>query len=152
MPRNTEQDNQNKFRAVVELVRGIQPYYRSADASAQQLIETTIGAAIFYLPSNKSRLWSGMISESLRDLDRSQWCADHMYPRKVSAMKLLGIDWSKIADPAQFLSDLYYSELGRFHYVTKQENARLKHYQDPSRFKDPQQAYKDCGITLVSER
>ena len=152
MARNTEQDNRNKFQAVVELVRGIQPYYHSADASGRQLIETTIGAAIFYLPSSKSRLWSGMISESLRDVDRSKWCADHMYPRKVSAMKLLGTDWGEIADPPQYLSDLYYNELGRYHYVTKQENARLKQYQDPSRFQDPQQAYRDCGITLVSGR
>lgn len=149
MPRNTEQDNQNKFRAVIELVKGIQPYYRIADASGRQLIETTIGASIFYLPSNKSRLWSGMISESLRAIDRSKWCADHMYPRKVSAMKLLTTDWSGIIDPVQYLSDLYYNELGRFHYVTKQENARLKQYQDPQHFVDPVQAYEQCGINLV---
>lgn len=152
MPRNSEQDNHNKFRAVVELVRGIQPYYHRADDSGRQLIETTIGAAIFYLPSSKSRLWSGMISESLKTVDRDKWCADHMYPRKVSAMKLLSTDWNTIEDPVQYLSDLYYNELGRFHYVTKQENARLKRYQDPASFVDPEQAYKLCGITLVSAR
>lgn len=150
MARNTEQDNLNKFRAVIELVRGIQPYYHTADTKGRQVIETTIGAAIFYLPRHKSRLWSGMISESLRNVDRSKWCEDHMYPRKVSAMKLLTTSWDTIANPVQYLTDLYYKELGRFHYVTKHENIRLKPYQNPDRFRDPVQAYKDCGILLVS--
>lgn len=150
MARRSEQDNDSKFLALVELITGVQRYYRTADASARQLIETTIGAAIFYLPGGKARLWSGMISESLKNVDRSKWCADHMYPRKVSAIKLLNVDWAQHPDPVGYLKELYYNELGRFHYVTKQENARLKRYQTPEQFQDPATSYESCGIRLVS--
>jgi hypothetical protein len=146
----------SKFLGLLTVVRSVQTQYHhfvaegSKDAAKQ--IETMIGAGIWYLPSTKKNelLWSGYKSENAIELNEES--EEHIYPRKLSAKKLLLTVWSEIDDPERYIKDLYYNELGRFHIVSKNENKRLVPFQREDVFVDWQTAYDKAGITLVKIR
>ena len=143
----TEKIN-SKFLALAEMIKAIQPAYLKSDKAGRDLIETTIGAAIFYLPSSKKKLFSGLISEEAKK--NGERCKEHMYPRKVSAQRLLTTDWSDVTDSGKHLSDLYHLELGRYNYVTKKENQLLKPHQKIGNFISPEHSYAAVGIKLLT--
>ena len=73
----------HKFISLAKMIIAIKPVYDEAiDKKAKDFIETTIGAAIFYLPSSKKKLFSGKISEEA--LKTGERIIEHMYPRKVT--------------------------------------------------------------------
>src|SRR5579859_3607181 len=87
---------------LADVIRSIIPIYHSPKTTENQrhLIETMIGAAIWYLPTG-SGLWTGMIS--LRAIqafhpdsgvETPKLTADHNFPRKVAAKELLYLAWS----------------------------------------------------------
>ena len=49
----------------------------------------------------------------------------------------------------QYLKDLYYEKLGKFHKVSKKENKQLVPYQKAGVFTTPEDAYAKVGIELV---
>ena len=143
-----------KFKGLVTLITSVQPNYHQLvsdnELKAVQEIEISIGAGIWYLPTRKERLFTGLISkEALKvvPIKRSQ---EHIYPRKLSAYRLLNIDWSQIKDPEQYLEDLYWNELGRYKLVTKKENKLLQKHQSRDRFTTWQEAYEKEGIEMVT--
>ena len=144
-------------QVLARAIRLLAPLYREASLlpSQRQLIETTVGAAIWYLPQG-SDLWTGRIStEALRahhpsSSDRSPTLTkDHQHPRKVTAARLLSLDWTTVSDPAAELLTRYKQEYGTFNLVLKHENRRLMKYQRDGSFEDPTQAYASAGITLL---
>ena len=71
-----------KCEALINLIIGIQPFYHKSNDKQKRFIETTIGAAIFYLPKKNSVLFTGKISkEAKRKNEKSE---DHLYPRKIA--------------------------------------------------------------------
>src|SRR5690242_5930902 len=93
---------------LAEIVLRLAPVYTAPTTTEtqRQLIETMIGAAIWYLPQGKD-LWNENISVAairsyLPDsgVAKPKLTADHALPRKVAAFELLNLDWPTITDPA----------------------------------------------------
>jgi hypothetical protein len=147
MARLTEAQINEKFEACVNVIISAQPFYKNSSGSAKDFIETTIGAAIFYLPG--ARCWSGMISESLANNPSLKKVVEHEYPRKISAKNLLAVNWENVDNPVEELKNLYYTKYGRFNYVTKEENSKLRVFQKGGIFTTPKESYAKCNIQLV---
>jgi hypothetical protein len=138
----------NKCSALLNLILGIREFYKQTNYDNKKFIETTIGAAIWYLPKNNEILFTGKISkEAILKGEKSE---DHLYPRKIAASKLLIHKWEDEVDPVKTLSNLFMTKYGRYNYVSKSENKRLIKFQKSEVFETPQKAYDDAGIELVS--
>ena len=141
---------------VARTVVSQQPFYRSQQCSSnqKQLLETMVGAAIWYFPGSDI-LWTGAISvAALKLLAASslpktvKLTKEHRYPRKVAAAELFALDWSAIGDPAAEVLNRYLDCYGRFNYVLPEENKRLGKYQKTHSFVSPEHAYTQAGIEL----
>ncbi len=134
----------SKFLGVYELIKSVAPVYQALEEpDAKSVIETTIGAGIFYLPKNKEKLWTKMISEAA--YQQNKRCEDHIYPRKITAIEVL-------TDVPQTLAEFeerYWNRYGKYHYVTPEENRMLVKYQKTGQFTTPEEAYESCGIKLI---
>ena len=143
----------SKFLGLASSILSMQSAYKehqkNGETKATQMMETLIGAGIWYLPTSKE-LWTGYSSKEALRLNESS--EEHMYPRKIQGAKLLMLDWSNIDDPEQYLKDLYYEKLGKFHKVSKKENKQLVPYQKAGVFTTPEDAYAKVGIELVYVR
>ena len=138
---------QQKADSLAALIIGIQKHYLSAPPANRRFIETTIGAAIWYLPKNKELLFTGMISEKALMLgERSE---EHLFPRKIAAQELLGKNWSEIKDPSFYIAELFVSKYGRYNYVSKAENRKLIKFQKSGVFTNPDEAYSEAGVVLI---
>jgi hypothetical protein len=80
---------------LAKVVLAVRPAYVESAEAQRALIETMIGAAIWYTPKPLDA-WTGMISEAaLRsfhpasDVVRPRVSEEHVYPRKVAAKQLL---------------------------------------------------------------
>lgn len=143
---------------IARTVLAQQPFYASqaCTANQRQLLETMIGAAIWYLPQGPD-LWTGRLSEnSLRALAEARdprtvrLTKEHQFPCKLAAAQLMAIDWELVEDPADEVLRRYQEHYGRFNYVLPEENKRLMRFQKSGRFLSPEQAYLDAGIHLKS--
>ena len=134
--------------ALLALVGGVRDYYLScADQERKNFIETTIGAAIWYLPRNKKILFTGKISrDAILENEKSE---DHIFPRKIAAQEILNFKWGQESDPAGKLFDLYVQKYGRFNYVSRRENKRLVKFQKSETFVGTSTAYARVMIELV---
>ncbi len=117
-------------------------------------IETIIGAALWYIPN--TLLWTGYISKKAiqtyhpkEGLKTPKLTKDHFYPRKISAQKLLKQTWQDIPDKFNFIYNLYVNEIGKYHYVTPDENKRLVKYQKSGTYESPIKAYESANIVLI---
>jgi hypothetical protein len=126
----------------------------SATANQRQLLETMVGAAIWYLPQSET-LWTGDISiNALNALGEAsapkkvKLTKDHHYPRKVAAAELFALDWSTIEFKALEVAERYINKYGKFNYVLPEENKRLVKYQKTHNFLSPAQSYADAGVEL----
>ena len=62
------------------------------------------------------------------------------------------LNWSEINDAEQYIKDLYYNKLGKFHKVSKAENKKLVPYQKAGVFTTWEDAYAKVGINLIYSR
>jgi len=157
-PGNSKRKLHEQTEILARLVQHIAPLYNDPSLlpSQKQLIETTVGAAIWYLPQGID-LWTGKISLNAAKAYHPSSSPhsppptkDHEYPRKVAASELLSIAWGGISNPGAEVLERYKLKYGRFNLVTKQENRSLMMYQRDHAFTDPSQAYKSAGIKLIS--
>ena len=119
----------DKANVIARTVMSQQDFYLSEDCNAnhKQLLETMIGAAIWYLPQGKE-LWTGDISiKALKKLFESNnpqkitLTKDHHYPRNVAAAELLKLDWSKFPCPSEEVLKRYKNIYGRYNLVLPEE-------------------------------
>ena len=145
-----------RAEVVARTVISQQPFYASAACTdnQRQLLETMVGAALWYLPQADD-LWTGCLSAAaLQALAAAakpksvKLTKDHHYPRKVAAAELFAIQWRELGDPAQEVCNRYLQVYGRFNYVLPEENKRLVKYQKTHSFVSPEQAYQQAGIDL----
>ena len=136
-------------KAIIELSK----LYNLTETSDDQkaLLETVIGAAIWYLPSS-AELYSGYISKNaLEEIKRgtplSKLTQEHKYPRKQAGKILLKEKYKDIIEKKVSLYDLYMSEFGQFNYVIKNENRALVKFQKTDEHAD---AYTNAGIEIVA--
>ena len=148
----------DKADVIARTVISQQEFYFSKDCNDnhKQLLETMIGAAIWYLPQGKE-LWTGEISiYALKKLFESHephkitLTKDHHYPRKVAAAELFKLDWSKFLSPAEEVLKRYQSIsiYGRYNLVLPEENKRLAKNQKGIIFTSPEDSYRKAGIYL----
>lgn len=132
-------------------------YRRTATAQDQKsFMETTVGAALWYLPATEE-CWTGKISiKAVRSChpdngdNAPKLTKDHEYPRKIAATDLLTQEMSEEKDSGSRILSLYLSKYGRFNYVTPQENKALARFQKKGEFEDPATAYEKAGIRLLT--
>ena len=127
----------DKADVIARTVISQQDFYFSENCNEnhKQLLETMIGAAIWYLPQGKE-LWTGDISiDALKKLFESDkphkitLTKDHHYPRKVAAAELFKLNWSTFLSPAEEVLQRYQNIYGRYNLVLPEENKRLVKYQ-----------------------
>ena len=146
----------DKADVIARTVMSQQSFYFSKECNKnhRQLLETMIGAAIWYLPQGKE-LWTGNISiDALKKLFESEnpnkvtLTKDHHYPRKVAAGELFKLDWSKFSTPAEEVLKRYKSSYGRFNFILPEENKKLVQYQKGHVFVNPEDSYRQACIDL----
>ena len=149
---NRMEDYFNKLKtkcdALYNIIIGIQNFYHNTNTENKRFIETTIGAAIWYLPKNNKVLFTGMISKDA--INKNEKSEDHQYPRKIAATELLNYKWNNEKNPSDKLLSLFVNKYGKFNYVSKNENKRLIKFQKSNVFKSPEKAYLDAGIKLLN--
>jgi hypothetical protein len=118
------------------------------------LMETLIGAGIWYLPSS-TELYSGYISkralESLQnDPNNTKLVEEHAFPRKVAGQFLYSLDNEEfLTTDGSGLEKLYRDRFGKFNLVLKSENNKLKKFQKKGVFIDEETAYALAEIELA---
>ena len=136
---------------VAALIIAMRPVYQSASPRQRALLETIIGAGIWYIPK-PPRAWTGRISVgALRTFHPESGIAkprlseEHVYPRKVAARLLLedpSLDGSSLAN-------LFREKYGRVHLITSEENKAVQPFQRAGVFTSPDDAYTKAGIAFV---
>jgi len=136
---------------VAALIVAMRPVYLSASLQQRALLETIIGAAIWYIPK-PPRAWTGRISVgALRNfhpgsgIDKPRLSEEHVYPRKVAARLLLEDESLNGAS----LAVLFREKYGRVHFITSEENKTVQPFQRAGVFTSPDDAYEKARITLL---
>jgi hypothetical protein len=143
-----------RAKVLSDTIIAISEIYHSEvlDEGQKGMLETLIGAGIWYLPSSK-KLFSGMISNEALNrirLDSGvKLVEEHGFPRKVAGKKLLSEHLEELKIDDRKLEELYTNKMGKFNLVLKDENNRLKKFQKTSVFIDESAAYNSAGIKLV---
>lgn len=148
-----------KSMKLVAIIKQVAPIYMAPGNTEDQknYMETIIGAAIWYLPSNYEEMWTRRISvEALtkylpsRGPKPKRLSEDHEYPRKLSAAEALTQEWGDGESAVDNFVKIYKTKYGRFNYVTPHENRVLMRLQRKSVYVDAETAYQKAGIRLVS--
>lgn len=145
---------QEKAQVLSQLIHLTSELYNNATPAQKGLLETLIGAGIWYLPSDRKILYSGKISKAayvrLMSDPSTKLCEEHGHPRKVAGRALYR-DYDNQLDPnGDKLVALYIELYGKFNYVLKEENGKLSKHQRAEVFVDEVTAYQNAGIELVS--
>jgi hypothetical protein len=154
MAKSKKANNKLKERCEVleKVVISISDTYWAEETTDDQkkLIETILGAAIWYLPHNK-KYWTGKISkgarEALENNKKAKMTKEHQFPRKIAAKELLK-EKEKIANKETSLQTLYEEKYAKFNFVTPQENKKISRHQRDDVFIDIETAYRKAGIEL----
>lgn len=119
----------------------------------KKLIETIIGAAIWYLP-NDLHLWTGKVSEeALKLINKgtpiSKLTKEHEFPRKLAAKEVLTSELNNLNKSESRLFDLYTTKYGKWNLVTPKENKILGQFQKDTIFVSSDDSYSKAGIKLI---
>ena len=148
----TRKNLETRAALLSQLICNNAALYQAAAPGERGLLETLIGAAIFYLP-NTPELYSGKISEqalaSLQsDLPGTKLVEEHAIPRKVAGRLLFTTYLDDLRQDSKALERLYLEKFGRYNLVLKKENDRLKKFQRASVFTSEESSYAQAGIVL----
>lgn len=138
---------------LAQVINNLQSIYKQKDISRTQrdLLETIIGAAIWYLPECKG-LYTGKISSAASEHYRkhkkySGLTKEHCYPRKRAGRDFLTSENGQLN--GEDVLNLFQKKFGRYNYVTKEENRRLIQYQRQEF--DSEKCYEAAGIKLIAD-
>lgn len=136
---------------LADIVISIRSVYTKAAAEQKALIETMIGAAIWYIPK-PSDAWTGQISTGAlkafhpdSGITKPRFSEEHVYPRKVAARMLLTDETLG----GETMIKVFREKYGRLHYITPDENKSVQPYQRAAVFSTPVDAYIKAGIELI---
>lgn len=129
----------------------MRPVYESASPRQRALLETIVGAAIWYIPK-PVRAWTGRISRGALEAfhpesgnGRPRLSEEHVYPRKVAARLLL----SDMSLTGETMAHQFREKYGRVHLTTSEENKAVQRHQRVGVFTSPDEAYAVAGIAFV---
>ena len=136
---------------VALLITAMRPVYEAANPQQRALLETIVGAAIWYIPK-PIQAWTGRISHRAllafhpeSGNNRPRLSEEHVYPRKVAARLLL----SDLELTGESMSLQFKEKYGRVHLITSEENKSVQRHQRVGVFNSPDEAYALAGITFV---
>lgn len=143
-----------KAKTLAQLVINTAEQYQQSDDQQKSLLETTVGAAIWYLPSLGHQLFSQKISKrALESLENNpettKLVEEHGTPRKVAGRLLYTQYLEEIKSNPEVLKDLYLTQFGKYNLVLKEENRGLMKHQKVDTFVSEEYAYQQAGIELV---
>jgi hypothetical protein len=149
------QKREAKLREQCEVVAlmiiAMRTVYEAANPQQRALLETIVGAAIWYIPK-PVRAWTGQISHGALQAfhpesgnARPRLSEEHVYPRKVAARILL----SDMSLTGESMAHQFREKYGRVHFITSEENKAVQRYQRVGVFNSPDEAYALAGITLI---
>jgi hypothetical protein len=138
---------QQKFQAVFNLLVNLKPSYDTSTQYQKEFLSTIVGAAIYYLPTNKLT-FSGKISEGALELPKNKRVKEHEYPRKIVGKILLDTPPNSVDE----LKEVYLTKYGVWNLVTKAENTLLRKYQKEGVFVSPKISYELAEINLVDTK
>lgn len=153
MKRNEARESKlrEQCQILADAIISIRPIYLTAQAGQRALLETMIGAAIWYIPK-PPQAWSGFISiGTLKAFHpdsgvlQPKVSEEHIYPRKVAARQLLEDEELSGAR----LCILFKEKYGRLHFITSDENKSVQRYQRVDVFTTSEEAYAKAGIHLI---
>ncbi|MDA1305483.1 MAG: hypothetical protein O2999_14560 [Nitrospirae bacterium] len=154
--KHSKEEREDKIRlhcsALAEVISAIRPIYARVKPSQQALIETMIGAAIWYVPK-PTNAWTGKISRKALErfhpesnVSSCKLSEEHVYPRKIAAQRLLR---NSQLTPEE-MERIFREEYGRLHYITPEENKAVIRFQKAEVFTTPDAVYQQAGIDLIS--
>lgn len=128
--------------------------YKNSASDEQGLLETLVGAGIWYLP-NTPELFAGKISlAALEQLGVNPFTTklveEHAIPRKVAGQMLFTTYLEDLKRDPAVLVQLYLERFGKYNLVLKEENDRLKRFQRTGVFTSEAEAYASAGIILTN--
>ena len=136
---------------VASLITAMRPVYEAANAQQRALLETIVGAAIWYIPK-PVHAWTGRISHGAlmafhpeSGNSRPRLSEEHVYPRKVAARLLL----SDLDLTGESMAHQFREKYGRVHFITSEENKAVQRHQRVGVFKSPDEAYALAGIKFI---
>jgi hypothetical protein len=136
---------------MASLIVAIRPVYAAATPNQRALLETIIGAGLWYVPK-ASNAWTGKVSVgALRvfhpdsGISSPRLSEEHVYPRKVAARQLL----EDLSLTNETMTTLFQEKYGRVHLITSEENKAVQRHQRVGVFSTPDEAYLLAGITFA---
>lgn len=145
----------NRCNVLRKIIISLSEIYFDANTNEDQkkLIETVLGAAIWYLPSSLD-LWTGKISEEALKLIKegtnvTKLTKEHEFPRKLAAREVLTSELPNIKKSDNRLFELYTKKYGRWNLVTPRENKILGKFQKDVSFISSSESYSKAGIKLI---
>jgi hypothetical protein len=136
---------------MASLIIAIRPIYAAASHTQRALLETIIGAGLWYVPK-ASNAWTGKVSiGALRAfhpdsaIKAPKLSEEHVYPRKVAARQLL----EDLSLTNQTMTNLFQEKYGRVHLITSEENKSVQRHQRVGVFTTPEDAYVLAGIVFA---
>lgn len=144
-----------KTEVLARTIAMLAPLYhdKNLDESQKGLLETLIGAGIWYLPNSRV-LFSGKISKAalakIKVDPEAKLVQEHGYPRKVAGNKLFNEHLTGIIKDKDTFYNLFLEKFGKYNLVLKEENLQLKKYQKTGVFVSEAEAYHAAEIELVN--
>lgn len=133
---------------MASLISAIRPIYSKASETQKALLETIIGAGLWYVPK-ATNAWTGKVSiGALGQFHPNSGNAaprlseEHVYPRKVAARQLL----EDLTLTNETMTSLFREKYGRVHLITSEENKLVQRHQRVGVFTTPEDAYRLAGI------
>lgn len=120
----------SRFTSTYRMYTSLQEIYNdeNIDEIGKKQIETTLGAALFYLPHPVNESWNRWVSKDAIEQFKNghSMVKDHIVPRRMASAKLLSSE--KAIDYNTFV-ERFKTEFSKFSYVTSQENKTLINYE-----------------------
>ena len=149
----TKKNLEARALTISQLIINNEDLYHLSGEGERGLLETLVGAAIWYLP-NTPELFTGKISREaflkIQDNPKAtKLVEEHAIPRKVAGKLLFTTYLEDLKKDPSVLMSLYLESFGKYNLVLKEENDRLKKYQKSDVFVTEEEAYAKAGIELM---
>lgn len=149
----TKKNLETRALMLSHLILNTADLYQSSGQGERGLLETLVGAAIWYLP-NTPELFNGKISRAaytklLENPAQTKLVEEHAIPRKVAGNLLYNHYLEDLRKDPSIMVRLYFDFFGKYNLVLKEENDRLKKFQRSHVFTNEGEAYKKASIELM---
>ena len=144
---------EKKAQVMAEMIIQTAKIYHASEESEKGLMETLVGAGIFYLPNHPGLFNNKISKEAWVQLqtkpEKLKLVAEHAIPRKVAGRLLYTKYLPLLQENPLAMVELYEKYFGRYNLVLKEENDRLRKFQKAQVFVSEEEAYALAGIELV---